>query len=186
MPRKHNAQLFRNVLLHSFDCVVFEFHDLAASLANEMVVMVLSSDFVTRLVLIEMTFSQQLAFFQQFERAIDRRVADVRIYFLDLNVKFFGADMPTEAKKNAGDVIAGRCRLQAAVAQTRMEQLHPLLLLAPAGVFAHCAVGIKFGHGCHQMRSPEPRKDCHFAPEGSLGVPSVGHQPACDAFSNRS
>jgi hypothetical protein len=86
MPSQSNAQLFGNILLHSLDCVVLEFHDLAAMFTDEVIMMMFAGYFEPRLVFIEVAFGQQLAVLQQLERAIDRGVTDMRIYFLDLGV----------------------------------------------------------------------------------------------------
>ena len=64
MPGKYYTQLFGYVLLHPLDCIVFEFHNPATLFADEMVMMVPTSNFKPRLVLIEVALSEQLAFLQ--------------------------------------------------------------------------------------------------------------------------
>ena len=116
MAGHRNPQLSGHILLHSLDCVIFEFHDLAALFTDEMVMMVLAGDLVACLIFIEMTLCQQLAFLKEFESPVDCCVADVGIYFLDFGVKFLGADMAAELEKDPGNVIAGRGGLEPTVA----------------------------------------------------------------------
>jgi hypothetical protein len=47
--------------------------------------------------------SRQVAFLQQLERAIDRRIANVRV---DLGIKLLCADVPSESEEYARDVVA--------------------------------------------------------------------------------
>jgi hypothetical protein len=146
MPGKHHAQLFGNVLLHPLDCVVFEFHNLAALLTDKMVMMVLAGDFKPCLVFIEVALGQQLAFLEQFERPVNCGVTDVRIYFLYFGIEFFGADMTAQFEKNPGDIIAWRSGLEPAVTQARMEQFQPLFGLGWARTLALRAIDVAFRH----------------------------------------
>ena len=120
MGQQH-AQLLRDCLLHQFQFVVLELDYLAAAFADEMVVMMLAGDFIARLTLVEMTFGEQVAFLQQLERAVNRRIADVRIDLLDLGVEFFRTDMPPQLEEYARDIVALAGRFQPALAQPRME-----------------------------------------------------------------
>jgi hypothetical protein len=145
MPRKHHAKFLGDILLHPLDCIVFKFHDLTALFTDEMVVMVLARDFKASLVFIEVSFGQQLALLEQLEGPIDGSVPDVRIYFLDLSVELFGADMTAEVEKNPGDIVPRRGGFETALAQPRMKQFHSLLRLTPPRVFTRGGTHFTFG-----------------------------------------
>ena len=65
MPAELCAELTGHRLLEALDAIVFEFDDLAATLAYEMVVMMLVDGFVAGLAVIEMPLLQKVAFAQQ-------------------------------------------------------------------------------------------------------------------------
>ena len=62
---QRDAEFARDRLLELLDRVVLEFDDAAATLADEMVVMMLAGDFIARLALFEMTLVEQVAFLKQ-------------------------------------------------------------------------------------------------------------------------
>jgi len=132
MAAEHDTQLAGDILLHALYRIIFEFDNFATLFTNEVVVMVFAGDLITRLVFVEVAFGQQLTFFEQFESPVDSCVTDVGADLLYRGIKFLGTDMAADSKKHPGDIIAWRSRLQAAVAQPRVKQLHPLLGLAPA------------------------------------------------------
>jgi hypothetical protein len=121
VPGEHRAQFAGDILLYPLDCVVFEFHDLAALFTDKMVMMMLAGDFKSRLVFIEMTLCEQLALLEQFESPVNRRITDVGVYFLYFDIKFLSTDMAAELEENPGDIIPWRGGLEATVVQTRME-----------------------------------------------------------------
>ncbi len=106
VPGKHHTQFAGDVLLHPLDCVVFELHDLAAFLTDEMVMMMLAGDFISGLVFIEVALSQQLALLEQLESTVNCCVTDMGIDFPYFAIKFLGTDMAAEVKKNPGDIVA--------------------------------------------------------------------------------
>jgi len=65
MPAELCAELTGNRFLEALDAIVFEFDDLATTLAYEMVVMMFVDGFVAGLTVIEMPFLQKVAFAQQ-------------------------------------------------------------------------------------------------------------------------
>src|SRR5579863_2470705 len=65
VARENYAEIARDDILHALDGGVFELDDLAASLADEMIVMALADGFVTRLALVEVALVEQRAFLQQ-------------------------------------------------------------------------------------------------------------------------
>jgi len=151
MPGEDHAELLSDVMLHPLDRVVFEFNDFAAVLADEMVMMVLARNFKTGLIFVEVALSQQLALLEQFEGSINRRVADVRIYLLDLSVEFFRTHMSAEFKKDPSDIVARRRRFKATVTQSRMKQLHSLLRLARAGMLPTGRTYVTLSHDPHPV-----------------------------------
>src|SRR6516225_3815020 len=173
MAGEHNTEFFRDILLHPLDRVVFEFHDLAALLANEMVVMVLAGDLIARLVFIEVALGQQLALLEQFEGPVNCCVTNVGIYFLYFGIKFLGTDMAAEFEKDPRDIVAWRGGLEAAVAQTRMKQLHPLLGLAPAGALAPSAIHVTFGHRASPNKPVTTKRDSEPAPPRRQARPKL-------------
>jgi hypothetical protein len=140
MSGQHHTEFTGEVLLHPLDCIIFEFHDLAALFTDEMVMMMLASDFKARLVFIEVALSQQLALLEQFEGPVNRCVTDMGVYLFYLEIKLLGTDMAAESKKNPRNIIAWRSGLEPTVAQPRMKQFHPLIRLAPAGMLVHIAI----------------------------------------------
>src|SRR5215469_13788496 len=123
---QRHAQVARDDVLHALDRRVLELDDLAAALADEVIVMALADGFVARLTLVEMALVQQLAFLEQAQRAVDRRVADVRVDLLDLGVKFFGADVMAVLEEHARDVVALAGGLEPALLQAGVKGEHPL------------------------------------------------------------
>ncbi|GEM_PF-2819341 len=105
MAGEYNAQFPSHILLHPFDRIVFEFDDFATLFANEMVVVMLTSDFVARLVFIKVTLGQEFTFLEQFERSVDGCVTDVRIDFLYFGIEFFRTHMPTQFEKDTGNIV---------------------------------------------------------------------------------
>src|SRR5208282_2622120 len=106
VPSQRNAEIARDDVLHALDRGVLELDDPAAALADEMIVMAFADRFVARLALVKMALVQQLAFLEQPQRPVDRRIADVRVDLLDLRVQFFGADMMPVLEEDARDVVA--------------------------------------------------------------------------------
>src|SRR5277367_5839201 len=127
VPRQRHAEIARHGILHALDRCVLEFDDSAASLADEVIVMPLADRLITRLALVEMPLVEQRAFLQQPERPVNRRIADVRIYFFDLGVQFLGADMMPVLEEYARDIVALAGGFEPALLQARMEGEHPLL-----------------------------------------------------------
>ena len=121
-----HAEIARDNILHALDRGVFEFYDPAASLADEMIVMTLSHCFVARLAFVEVSLVEQRAFFEQAQRPVNRRVADVRIDLLDLGVQFLGADVMPVIEEYARDVVALAGRLEPALLEASVEGEHPL------------------------------------------------------------
>jgi hypothetical protein len=121
------AELTGDRFLEALDAIVFEFDDLAAVLAYEMVVMMLIDGFVAGLTVVEVTLLKEVAFAQQPKGSIDRGIANVRADFFDLGVEFLGADVSPDSEKNPGNVIALAGRLESALFEAGVQGGHPLL-----------------------------------------------------------
>jgi hypothetical protein len=67
------AQLFGYLLLQSFKLWIDEFDDLAGLNVDEMIVMRLGSGFITRAAVSEIMPVENAGFFEQADRAVDRR-----------------------------------------------------------------------------------------------------------------
>src|SRR5579872_1300814 len=125
-----DAEFTRDGLLEFLDRFVFEFDDAAAAFADEVVVMMVASDFITRLPFLEVALIEQVAFLEQAQRAVDGGVADVRVDFLDFGVKLLGADMPAHREEHTRDVVTLPGRFKPARFQPLMELRHPRFDLA--------------------------------------------------------
>src|SRR5581483_11998870 len=121
------AELAGDSLLEAFDVVVLELDDLAAALADEMIVMVIGNGFVASLAVVEVAFLEQVAFAKQPQGPVDGRVADVGVAFLDLGVKLLGADMAADFEEHPRNIVALSGGFEPAFLQPRMERTHPLL-----------------------------------------------------------
>ena len=113
-------------LLEALDAIVFEFDDLAAALAYEMIVMMFVDGFVAGLTVVEVPLLQKVAFAQQPQGSIDRGIADMRADFLDLGVEFLGADVPPDSEKDPRDIVALAGRLESALLKTGVQGGHAL------------------------------------------------------------
>jgi hypothetical protein len=89
--------------------------------------MMLVDDFVAPLPVVEMALRDQFAFLEQLQRTVNSGVADVRINLLNLGVQLFGADMASQGKEHAGDIVALPGGLQPAVLKPCVEHLQPLI-----------------------------------------------------------
>src|SRR5208282_3234247 len=155
MPPEFGAELMRHRFLQPFEAGVFKFDNSAASLADEMIVVVLVDRFVPRLPIVEVAFLQQLALAQEPQGPIDRRVAYVRTDFLDLGVELLGADMASDAEEHARDIVALPGGLEPALFEARVKSRHPLFRAdAWPAVYDRAA-----SHGaffCTRHREPTP------------------------------
>src|SRR5271168_1606867 len=105
MADERDAEFACDAFLQSLDRIVLELDDLAAALANKVIMMMAAGDLVAGLPFVEMALRHQAAFFQQFEGSIDGCVTDVRIDLFDLAVQLLGADVASECEENPRDVV---------------------------------------------------------------------------------
>src|SRR5579872_1788250 len=140
VPRQRRLQLARDHFLQSLEAFIFELDDLAASLANEMVVMFVADNFVARLAIVEVALRNELAFFQQTKGSVDGRIADVRIDLFHFGIQTFGADMLSEAEEDTRDIVALAGRFESAILQARMEEFHLMIGVDPGLAIDHGAV----------------------------------------------
>lgn len=80
-------------LLQPFDVLVFEFHDLPATGADEMVVMPFVGDVVVLRLGAEVLGPRQAGFAEEIERPVDGGQADVRVLFGEHPVHLLGSDV---------------------------------------------------------------------------------------------
>jgi len=120
----------RHFFLKSLNVAVFEFHDLPAVRADEVVVVAFMGDVVVLSLCAEVPCLCQAGFAKEIERAIDRRQPQMRILARQLVIQFFRSDvfLFEEELKNQFP-LAG-----------------VLQLMLPEVVFEHCHFFGMFGH----------------------------------------
>ncbi len=115
-------------LLKLFDLAVFEFHDLAAVGADQMVVVAFVGDVVVLRLRAEMARLRQAGFAKQVERAIDSRKPQMRVFFRQLMVHLFSGDMFLLEEGLENELaLAGVFQLM--FAEMRFERFHLFYML---------------------------------------------------------
>ncbi len=106
--------------------LVIELDDLATIHADEVIVVgVLAMDRVIALAAVaEVFFHGEALFDEEFERAVDRGIADALLALLDLGVELVSGDVFIELEEAFGDGVALLGRLQRLVLELGMECLH--------------------------------------------------------------
>ena len=102
----------RHFLLKPFDVAIFEFHDLAATRTDQMIVMALMGDVVVLGLRAEVPGLGQPGFAEEIQRAIDRGEADMGIPFRQQPVHLLRGNV-LHFEKRAEDVfsLAGQLEL---------------------------------------------------------------------------
>lgn len=129
----------RDFFLEAFDIAIFEFHDLAAVGADQVVMMTFVRDVVVLGLRTEVPGLRQACLTKQVERAIDGRQPQVRIFASQLVVHLFRRDVFL-LEKGVEDQLALAGVLQLVLPEVLFQDAHFFL------VFRH-------GH--------RPRKDSH-------------------------
>jgi hypothetical protein len=109
-------------ILQSLNLGVFELHDLAASGADDVVVMALVRDVVVLGLRPEMPCLGKSGFAEQVERPVDRRQADVGVAFGELPVHLFGRDVLV-LQKEAEDLLSLARELKLMLGEVIFENL---------------------------------------------------------------
>ena len=104
MPQQQEAVLLGQLLLQLFDAGIVDLHDLAAGLADDMVVMTVGSGhFVAGDAVAEVDLCRHTGITQEFERPVDGGLADARVQFLDMLIELLQRVVAGELKKGIGD-----------------------------------------------------------------------------------
>ena len=100
MPQQQETVLLGQLLLQLFDAGIVDLHDLAAGLADDMVVMTVGSGhFVAGDAVAEVDLCRHTGITQEFERPVDGGLADARIQFLDMLIELLQRVVAGELKK---------------------------------------------------------------------------------------
>src|SRR5437867_7041599 len=120
------AEEAADALLQALELLAGELHDLAAALADDVVVVLLIvlHRLVTRLPVVEVALGGQAALLEQLEGAVHGRVPDARVHAPDGGVELLDGEVALGAEEDAGDVVALRRRLEPALAQRLLEPPH--------------------------------------------------------------
>src|SRR2546422_3758225 len=123
----HEAEEAPDAVLEALQLLARELDDLAAALADDVVVVLaLGLDRLeARLAVVEVTLGGEPDLLEQLERAVDGGVADSRVHLLDRRVELLDREVPRSPEKNTGNVVPLRGRLEAPLAQRLLELPHP-------------------------------------------------------------
>ena len=109
--------------LELFDLAVFEFHDLAAVGANQMIVMALVGNVVILGLRAEMPGLRQTGFAKKIERTVDGRETQMRVFLRQLVVHRFSGDVFL-LEEGLKDKLALTRELELVFAEVRLQRLH--------------------------------------------------------------
>lgn len=145
------SELPRDFILFVFDHLAVKLDQVAASGADQMiVVLVIVLVFVAATAIAHQFLARQSAFDQQPKRAINRREADARIFSLDQLIKFLGARMAFGAEKDIEDQFA----LSRAFEPGALQMIKENFLL-----FIHQNFSLCLDKVCHRLTGT----DCNIA-----------------------
>src|SRR5262245_4326883 len=122
----HEAEEAGDALLQLLELLAVELDDLAAALADDVVVVLLLrlGGLVARLAVVEMPLVRQATLLQQLERPVDGGVADARVHLLDGGVQLLDREVLSGPEEHLRDVVALRGRFEAPLAQRLLEEPH--------------------------------------------------------------
>jgi hypothetical protein len=132
--------LVSDVLLQFFDARLFEFDDVPALDANEVIVVRgVVGEFITSQSVAEAALVGDAAFGEKLEGAIDGGVADPRVLFAHLGEQLFDADVIFGTKKRLDDESALICGPQALFDHVRLQNPAEMLEFRRRAIrqFAH-------------------------------------------------
>src|SRR5262245_65658348 len=124
---EHESQKARDALLLRLERFAVELHDLAAALADDVIVVLgaLLARLVARLAVVEAPLGGEPGFLEQLEGAVDGGVADAGVHLLHRGVELFDRTMPAFGEEHARDVVPLRRGLEAAFLQGFFEGPQP-------------------------------------------------------------
>src|SRR5207244_2944831 len=113
-------------LLQTLELLARELDDLAAALADDVIVVLglFLHRLVARLTGFEVALGGEAARLQQLERPIDGRVPDPRVHLPDRGVELFDREVSFGAEEDLRDVVSLGSRLEATLAQRLLEPPH--------------------------------------------------------------
>jgi len=113
----------RDFFLELFDLAVFEFHDLAAVGADQMVVVALVGNVVVLGLRAEMPGLCQTCFAKKVEGAVDGGEPQMRVFLRQLVVHRFGSDVFLLEERVEDELTLARI-LQLVFSEVRLQRLH--------------------------------------------------------------
>ena len=113
----------RDALLLVFQLLAVELDDLAAALADDVVVVLrpLLAGLVARLAVVEAPLVREPGLLQELERTVDGGVADARIHLTHRGVQLLDRAMAALGEEHARDVVALRRRFEAPLFEGLLE-----------------------------------------------------------------
>src|SRR5437879_2544878 len=123
----HEAEEATDAVLEALQLLARELDDLAAALADDVVVVLaLPLDRLeARLAVVEVALGSEPDLFEQLERAVDGGVADAGVHLLDRRVELLDGEVPRGAEEHARDVVPLGGRFETPLAQRPLEPPHP-------------------------------------------------------------
>jgi hypothetical protein len=122
--RRLELILRRNLILFILNDLAVELDQVAAFRADQMVVMLMVVFvFVALASITETLFARQPALVEQFERPVNGRISDARIFALDQVIVVFGAEMAFGFEKDLEDQLSLSSLLESGPAQVLKEDL---------------------------------------------------------------
>src|SRR6266516_1807340 len=123
----HEAEEATDAVLEALQLLARELDDLAATLADDVVVVLaLALDRLeARLTVVEVALGSEPDLLEQLERAVDGGVADAWVHLLDRRVELLDGEVPRGAEEHARDVVPLGGRFETPLAQRLLEPPHP-------------------------------------------------------------
>src|SRR2546425_5353551 len=123
----HEAEEATDAVLEALQLLARELDDLAAALADDVVVVLaLALDRLeARLAVVEVALGSEPDLLEQLERAVDGGVADAGVHLLDRRVELLDGEVPRGAEEHARDVVPLGGRFETPLAQRLLEPPHP-------------------------------------------------------------
>ena len=127
MAPNHEAEEATDAVLEALQLLARELDDLAAALADDVVVVLaLALDRLeARLAVVEVALGSEPDLLEQLERAVDGGVADAWVHLLDRRVELLDGEVPRGAEEHARDVVPLGGRFETPLAQRLLEPPHP-------------------------------------------------------------
>lgn len=122
MSENEKSVALRDFVLGILDHRAFEFLNLSAFGAYEMIVM-LVFDFVARDPVVKISFGRQACFDEQLHRPVNRRIPNIGMLFADTSVEVFARDVALRLKKRRENQLTLLRMLELVALEIRSKRL---------------------------------------------------------------